>query len=213
MLRKIRDDLWETQGEHPFPGLTTHAYLWTPVSGGNALFYSTITDTDFDEIERRGGIAHQYLSHHDEAGPMVRKIADRFGAQLHAGSADATQIARVRDGGVWLDHRQIDENGVEIIPTPGHTPGSICYLVTGAAGERYLFTGDTIYTDPSGSWAAGNLSFSDPENLASSLKLIASLKPDIVASSAAPGGIGAHDLNEGDDWASNVQEALAALRH
>jgi hypothetical protein len=95
MLKKIREDLWETQGESPFPGLTTHAYLWTPPFGGNVLFYSTVTDGDFDEIERLGGVAHQYLSHHDEAGPMVREIARRFGARLHAGRGDAKRIANV----------------------------------------------------------------------------------------------------------------------
>jgi glyoxylase-like metal-dependent hydrolase (beta-lactamase superfamily II) len=211
MLKKIRDDLWETQGECPFPGLTTHAYLWTPPSGGNVLFYSTVTDADFDEIERRGGVAHQYLSHHDEAGPMVREIAKRFRARLHAGRGDAKRIAKVVDGGVWLDRRQVDEIGVEVIPTPGHTPGSTCYLVSGADGACYLFTGDTIYTERDGSWAAGNLSFSDPDALASSLKLIASLRPDVVASSAAPGGVGAHDLRDGDDWAGKVRVALASL--
>lgn len=211
MLNKIRDDLWETQGESPFPGLTTHAYLWTPPSGGNVLFYSTVTDADFDEIERRGGVAHQYLSHRDEAGPMVGEIAKRFGARLHAGRGDANRIAKVADGGIWLDRRQVDENGVEIIPTPGHTPGSTCYLVNGVGGERYLFTGDTIYTERDGSWKAGNLSFSDPDALASSLKLLASLRPNLVASSAAPGGVGAHDLRDGADWAGDVQEALASL--
>ncbi|MFJ9712770.1 MBL fold metallo-hydrolase [Streptomyces sp. NPDC101234] len=175
------------------------------------LFYSTVTDTDFDEIERRGGIAHQYLSHHDEAGPMVREIADRFGAQLHAGRGDAKRIAKVLDGGIWLDHRQVDDNGVEVIPTPGHTPGSTCYLVNGVTGERYLFTGDTIYTERDGSWAAGNLSFSNRKALASSLELIASLRPDVVASSAAPGGVGVHDLQGVDDWAGKVREALAPL--
>ncbi|MFK0282668.1 MBL fold metallo-hydrolase [Streptomyces sp. NPDC090499] len=213
MLKKIRDDLWETRGESPFPGLTTHAYLWTPPSGGNVLFYSTVTDADFDEIERRGGVAHQYLSHHDEAGPMVREIARWFGARLHGGLGDARQIEKVAGGGgMRLDHRQVDENGVEVIPTPGHTPGSTCYLVNGAGGESYLFTGDTIYTERDGSWAAGNLSFSDPVALATSLRLIAALRPDLVASSAAPGGAGTHDLR-GDDWAGKVRQALASLSH
>jgi glyoxylase-like metal-dependent hydrolase (beta-lactamase superfamily II) len=211
MLKQIRDDLWETQGESPFPGLTTHAYLWTPPSGGNVLFYSTVTDADFDEIEQLGGVAHQYLSHHDEAGPMVREIARRFGARLYGGRADAERIAKVVDDAVWLDHRRVDENGVEAIPTPGHTPGSTCYVVNGAGGAGYLFTGDTIYTERNGSWTAGNLSFSDPVALAGSLKLLASLRPDLVASSAAPGGVGAHDLRGGDDWAVHVREALASL--
>jgi glyoxylase-like metal-dependent hydrolase (beta-lactamase superfamily II) len=211
MLKKIRDDLWETRGESPFPGLTTHAYLWTPPSGANVLFYSTVTAHDFDDIERQGGIAHQYLSHHDEAGPMVREIAKRFGARLHAGLGDAKRIAKVVDDGVWLDHREVDENGVEVIPTPGHTPGSTSYLVTGAGGAGYLFTGDTIYTERDGSWAAGNLSFSDPRALAGSLEVLATLRPDVVASSAAPSGVGVHDLRDGGDWAGNVREALAPL--
>jgi len=211
MLTKIRDDLWETQGENPFPGLTTHAYLWTPPSGENVLFYSTVTDRDFDEIEERGGIAHHYLSHHDEAGPMVRKVAQRFGARLHAGRGDERQIAKVADHVDWLDHREVHGNGVEVIPTPGHTPGSICYLVEGAGDGHYLFTGDTLFAERDGSWAAGNLSFSDPAALKSSLSLLASLRPNLVATSAAPSGVGAHDFGDGRAWEALVRQSAAAL--
>jgi glyoxylase-like metal-dependent hydrolase (beta-lactamase superfamily II) len=142
---------------------------------------------------------------------MVREIAGRFRARLHAGRGDAKRIAKVAEDGVWLDRREVDENGVEVIPTPGHTPGSTCYVVSGARGERYLFTGDTLYTERDGTWAAGNLAFSDPEALANSLELIASLRPNVVASSAAPGGIGVHELNDGDEWASKVRGALSSL--
>lgn len=70
-MRQIRADLWETRTDSPFPGLTTHAYLWTPDSGENVLFYSTGGDADFDDVHGLGGIVHQYLSHRDEAGPML----------------------------------------------------------------------------------------------------------------------------------------------
>ncbi len=46
-MRQVLTDLWETRTDSPFPGLTTHAYLWTP---RNALFYSVATDADFDAI-------------------------------------------------------------------------------------------------------------------------------------------------------------------
>ena len=210
MLRKIRADLWETQGESPFPGLTTHAYLWTPASGRNVLFYSTVSEADFPEIEGMGGVADQYLSHRDEAGPMLGRVAERFGARLHAPRGDAERIAEAGNVEVWLDGRQVDENGVEVIPTPGHTPGSTSYLVTGVEGERYLFTGDTVFTGDDGTWAAGNLPFSDPAALADSLQILATLRPDVVASSAAPAAVGAHELR-GDDWPSKMQEALAGL--
>ena len=34
-MRQIRSDLWETRVDSPFPGLTTHAYLWTGGPDGN----------------------------------------------------------------------------------------------------------------------------------------------------------------------------------
>jgi hydroxyacylglutathione hydrolase len=210
MLTTVRDDLRETGGESPFPGLTTHAYLWTPPDGGNVLFYSTVTAAAFDDLERLGGVAHQYLSHQDEAGPLLADIARRFGSRLHAPRGDETAIAKAAQVDVWLDGRGTDANGVEVVPTPGHTPGSTCYVVTGSAGERYLFTGDTVYLDGDGRWAAGNLPFSDPTALAESIDLLGTLEPDVVISSAAPTGVGSHEVSRAD-WPAQMQELAATL--
>ena len=38
-MKHVLSDLWETRTYSPFPGLTTHAYLWTPA---RALFYSPL---------------------------------------------------------------------------------------------------------------------------------------------------------------------------
>ena len=132
-------------------GLTTHAFLWT---GRNALFYSTATDADFEALEELGGVADQYLSHRDEAGPMLARIADRFDSSLHARVAELLEIGQHSHVDVPLGSRHVDVNGVEVIPTPGHSPGSTCYLVNGAEGS-YLFTGDTIVFGESGAWWAG----------------------------------------------------------
>ena len=35
--------------------------------------------------------------------------------------------------------------GVEVVHTPGHTPGSVCYLIDG-----HLFTGDTLFVGAAG---------------------------------------------------------------
>ena len=75
-MRPIRADLWETRVDNPYPGLTTHAYLWTGGADGNVLFYGTQTDADFDQLEALGGVAHHYLSHRDEAGPMLAGSRD-----------------------------------------------------------------------------------------------------------------------------------------
>lgn len=127
-ITQIRTDLWETRTDSPFPGLTTHAYLWK-ANGHNALFYCPATDADFPAIDALGGIDHHYLSHQDEAGPMLARIAETFGAHLHAPAAELARIGRHAHVDVPVSSRHVDANGVEVIPTPGHTPGSTSYLV------------------------------------------------------------------------------------
>lgn len=209
-MRKIRDDLWETRADTPLPGLSTHAYLWTGGPAGNVLFYSTMTDADFDGFERLGGVAHHYLSHRDEAGPMLERIGARFGARLHAPATESADIGRHRAIDVPLRHHHFDANGIEVIPTPGHSPGSTSYLVLGHGG-RYLFTGDTVFLTQAGRWTAGYLpGISDASGLHSSLRALADLRPDLVISSAFQGTHGAHPVR-GGEWAAAVRHAAARL--
>jgi hydroxyacylglutathione hydrolase len=212
-MRQIRPDLWETRADAPAPGLTTHAYLWTPSGAGNVLLYNTAGDDDLDEIARLGGVAHQYLSHQDEVAPMLATYRQRFGAVLHAPAVEADAVAKVQAPDVTFTDRHVDANGVEVIPTPGHTPGSTCFLVSGVDGLTYLFTGDTVFRDARGRWQAGYLPFSDAEDLLASLDLLAGLEPDLVASSAFAGDAGVHILGD-TPWAGCVEEARTRLeRH
>ena len=209
-MRKVTGGLWESTPDNPSPGLTTHAYLWTPASAGNTLFYSVATDRDFDHFEQLGGISHQYLSHRDEAGPMLAALQSRFGAQLHAPGAERAEIARHREPDVVFVDPRTDANGVTVVPTPGHSPGSTCFLVDGAAG-RYLFTGDTLFPAADGTWTAGYLpGISDPDSLLLSLGRLAQLEPDLVASSAYQGSSGVHRVRPAT-WRAEVERARAAL--
>jgi hydroxyacylglutathione hydrolase len=206
-MRQVLADLWETTTDSPFPGLTTHAYLWTP---GNVLFYSMAGDADFEAIAELGGVADQYLSHRDEAGAMLKRIADRFGSRLHAPAAELLEIGQHARVDVPLGSRHVDANGVEVIPTPGHSPGSVCYQVRGAEGT-YLFTGDTLYVNDTRAWAAGFIpSISDADALVSSLHLLATLEPDVVISSAFQGDSALHRLDKGS-WPGHIEQALAGL--
>lgn len=210
-LTRIRPDLFQTRTDSPFPGLTTHAYLWTGGPTGNVLFYSTATDSDFDAIADLGGVTDQYLSHLDEAGPMLGEIARRFGSRLHAHAAEASAIARHATIDVELSARGVDANGVEVIPTPGHSPGSVCYLVRGAAGATYLFTGDTIFPTEKGTWSTflppGR---GDAEALRSSVALLGTLEPDLVIASAF-GGPDAVQAVDRESWSTIVAQALASV--
>ncbi|MCT7661658.1 MBL fold metallo-hydrolase [Mycobacterium deserti] len=206
-MKQVLTDLWETRTDSPFPGLTTHAYLWT---ARNALFYSPATDADFDELTQLGGVADQYLSHRDEAGPMLQRIADRFGARLHAPVAELVEIGAHAHIDVPLGSRHVDENGVEVLPGPGHTPGSTCYQVDGAEGT-YLFTGDTLFLSDGGEWTAGFIpGMSDAEALTSTLQMLATLTPDVVISSAFQGPSAVHRIDP-DGWSNLVEKAIYRL--
>ena len=64
----------------------------------------------------------------------------------------------------------------EVIETPGHTPGSVCFLCTQAGnGDRALFSGDTLFRD-----SCGRTDFpgSSTEDMLRSLKRLAELPGD-----------------------------------
>ncbi|MBB2993603.1 glyoxylase-like metal-dependent hydrolase (beta-lactamase superfamily II) [Mycolicibacterium iranicum] len=209
-MKHVLRDLWETRTDSPFPGLTTHAYLWTPA---NVLFYSPATDAQFDELAELGGVRDQYLSHRDEAGPMLTRIKERFGSALHAHAGDIPQIHTHASVDVPLHARHTDYHGIEIIPTPGHSPGSVCHLVQGDEG-RYLFTGDTLFRAADGRWLAGYIPGfhrpEDAETLAASLRTLADLAPDIVISSAFQGDSAVHRIEPGL-WRGHIAHAIAGL--
>ncbi|MDN4519484.1 MBL fold metallo-hydrolase [Mycolicibacterium austroafricanum] len=209
-MEHVLSDLWETRTDSPFPGLTTHAYLWTPA---NILFYSPATDAQFDELAELGGVNDQYLSHRDEAGPILVRIAERFGSTLHAPAGDLADISGHAHVDVPLNGRYVDYNGVEIIPTPGHSPGSVCYLVSGADG-RYLFTGDTLFRNPDGHWWAGYIEGfhqpGDADTIAESLRTLAEVSPEFVISSAFQGNSAVHRV-EPDLWRGHIAHAISGL--
>lgn len=210
-LTQIRDDLFQTRMDSPFPGLTTHAYLWRRPAG-NVLFYNPATDADFDAVDNLGGVKTQYLSHLDEAGPNLARIAERFGRRLHAPAAELEAIGKHGHVDVPLDStRHIDANGVEVLPTPGHSPGSTCYLVTGTGGERYLFTGDTMFPTKEGSWSTFLVpGRGDAGALRDSVTLLGTVQPDIVISSAF-GGDTAIEVVDSQRWAECIDQALASV--
>ena len=81
----------------------------------------------------------------------------------------------------------------------------------GSSGERYLFTGDTVFVGADGNWMAGHIPpITDAGQLRSSLELLATLRPDVVISSAFTGNTAVHSLG-GRDWRDGVEQAAARL--
>ncbi|MFI9508875.1 MBL fold metallo-hydrolase [Nocardia sp. NPDC052566] len=207
-MRQVAADLWETETESPFPGLTTHAYLWTTPEG-NVLFYNTTHAAEIDAMAELGGVAHHYLSHRDEIAPSLATIRERFGAKLHIHKADAGEVSQTMVDDAF-DTRHTAVAGLEVIPAPGHTPGSALYQAT-IGGRRYLFTGDTLIHTEADAWWPGYLEgHSNRETLLSTLDLMTGLTPEVVVSSAFQGDSGVTEI-AGGTWADGVTAARRAL--
>ncbi len=111
--------------------------------GGNWLIDSPRYIKHLVEVfERRGGIAHIFLTHKDDVAD-ADKYAAHFGAKriIHRDDADAVP------GAEWIiDGEETVRVGPQfrLIPVPGHTAGSMALLYR----ERFLFTGDHLWWDP-----------------------------------------------------------------
>lgn len=210
-VRQVQPDLWETDIEAPAPGLTTHAYVLVTPDAGNVLLYNVTAEHELDAIADLGGLDRHYLSHRDEVAPSLATIRSRFGSRLLVPAAERGAAEAVVPVDGVLDEREVHAGGIEVIPTPGHSPGSTSFLVTSSTGLRYLFTGDTLFLGEDGRWCAGYIpTVSDAGALAESLEVLARLSPDVVVSSACVAGRGVTSV-DARWWSASVEEAAAQL--
>ena len=71
-------------------------------------------------------------------------------------------------------HELSGSNGLEVLPTPGHTPGGACYYFP---AEKLLLSGDTLFA---GSIGRTDLPGGDMATLMASVRALATLPDDTV---------------------------------
>ena len=107
-------------------------------------------------------------SHHDHING-VEEVLNQYDSQLHLLKAEADfwqanlSKPRLHHGG---DTIAIGETNLQILHTPGHTPGSACFLL-----DNDLITGDTLFVFGCGRC---DLKGGDPEQMFTTLKKIRS---------------------------------------
>ncbi|MEJ2132535.1 MAG: MBL fold metallo-hydrolase [Gammaproteobacteria bacterium] len=130
---------------------TKYVSFFVKRRGGNLLFpcfasHSTIEGT-FDEIERKGGIALQLIGDMHFAARHNDDVTARFKIPALCSEIEVPDVKRkVKHVATFPYTRHEVASRVEAIPTPGHRPGAVSYLVT-LGSRRHLFAGDTLYHD------------------------------------------------------------------
>jgi glyoxylase-like metal-dependent hydrolase (beta-lactamase superfamily II) len=104
---------------------------------GNVLVDSPrFTEALVGPIAALGGVHHIALTHRDDVADAHR-WAERFSATtwIHAADHAAAPWAT----GVLIDEQEL-QLGFVAVPVPGHTKGSVVFLLD----DRWLFTGDSL---------------------------------------------------------------------
>ena len=85
----------------------------------------------------------------DDGGKLYRLLEAQGPLQLHELAFDDGAY-----GPFTASHDFFGDGSVVLVPTPGHTPGSVAAFVTSSEGERFLIIGDTSWTKEGVDWPA-----------------------------------------------------------
>jgi len=170
----------------PVGPMANLAYLVGSRSAREALVVDPAWDVDalLDRAETDGVrvvgalVTHYHPDHvggalfgHEIEG--VARLLERCPVPIHANTVEAEGVRRVTGASAsdLVAHEsgdviEVGEVRIRLIHTPGHTPGSQCFLVEAGAGPGHLVSGDTLFL---GSCGRVDLPGSDPEAMYHSL--------------------------------------------
>lgn len=108
--------------------------------GGNLLIDSPRPAATLHKwFESQGGVADILLTHQDDVA-QADETGRKFGSRIWIHEADAVRFAT----DLWKGGSEVEVRpGVRMIPVPGHTEGSVVFLVD----DTYLFSGDSLAWD------------------------------------------------------------------
>lgn len=155
----------------PLGALWTNGYLFWDDETREAFFIDPggktkdVTDfmTDNNLTLKMILLTHGHIDHVAGINELVPMTGDNI--YIHSGDADMLRnpsrelqaLLGVKFGGLQTfreieDGRIIDSPGYSIktIATPGHTEGSVCFLITDKNGHKVLVSGDTLFAQSVG---------------------------------------------------------------
>jgi glyoxylase-like metal-dependent hydrolase (beta-lactamase superfamily II) len=117
-----------------------HSFALRHESGTFMIDSPRWTHAVVDQLSAWNGLAGILLSHEDDVCDAQR-YADHFHAPVWIHEKDGA-AAPFADNVIKGDEPVVVADDLVVIPVPGHTRGSVCYL-----WNRCLFTGDTLAWD------------------------------------------------------------------
>lgn len=156
------------------PGAEPEAILAFLKTKGLTPALVLFTHGHFDHIGAVDGLLARYpnLPVHVGPGdvPMIGHPQNAWPPDYEAVKKPATLVADLEDGATLT----AGDLTAQVIATPGHTPGGVCFLF---AAQKLLLTGDTLFA---GSCGRTDFPGGDRRQLGASLKRLAALDPELT---------------------------------
>lgn len=209
-LDKVANGLYATPTtELPFDKRFRFKSFVLERSEGNiVIFHSGRIDEAADDIRALGGAERVLMNHeHESLGGQTHFDAPYY---IHQDDKEAVTDT-LQIAGTFKDREQLYDD-LEVIPAPGHTPGTTLYLWDNGE-HRYLFTGDFLCYEGD-EWRTVVLPSSDREQSIKSLEMIRDLDFDaLVPWVSIEGESPVFFINDEDDKQQRVQKIIDRVRN
>lgn len=207
--------LYRTQEYSPFTfgNFKVSAYLLIRPTGNLLLYSSKHIENYYNFIQQKGGLRSTLISHQDEASGYINKVANQFDASFYSPEKEKETISKKCDVDKTFNGDVQLWDDFKIIATPGHSPGSSCFLWSAPDGKNILFTGDNLYPTTEDTWDAFTLNKNDVPEIVHSLEKIKNLHVDFVV----PTGTSAKNLffkeiTNQFDWKRICDDAIIRIQ-
>ncbi len=108
--------------------------------GGRTVRYILLTHCHFDHVltldETRRAFSAPLLVHEGDAGALTDPRSSLFSLFFGERKTFDPADRLLNDG----DELELGSECLKVVSTPGHTPGSVCYLA-----DTFIVTGDTLF--------------------------------------------------------------------
>ncbi len=141
--------------------MDNNCYVLADVNAGSGIIIDAADDADsiLDAVGDVDITAVLTTHGHRDHWQALAAVARATGARVLYHREEQPQLPMPPDGTVTHGDRvSVGAAAVEILHTPGHTDGSVCVLLHGAADDRpditgHVFTGDTLFPGGPGATA------------------------------------------------------------
>lgn len=207
-MKKIVENIFQSKIDNPFGNSVQTAAYFLKRGEGNLIFYSSkFIEDDFDFISENGGVVNQIVNHRDEATAYCDLVLEKFDAPLICHEKEKSAILEKCNVGQTITEGSLFAD-IEAIHTPGHCPGSTCFLWKDQE-HNILFTGDTFYPS-NGVWSVA-INDGDQGEMISSLKRLLDLEVTHIVPSLFIGPESIVKVKDSEHYRSLINDCIARL--